>query len=180
MDLRRNLVLNGILEADEMWVRCDRPEYPRGYGSHEIMAAGVRERDGSAFIDDLLGRSDQDALHGFIKSRAGDDIKAIYTDGHKGYIGINYVLGAPHETVNHSQGEYVRGEVHENGMESIWACVDRNLYGVHHHYWEEYAPLYWGERAWVLNHRRTGDEFSAIIKLLMGPTESMRPEEERV
>ena len=179
MDLRRNLVLNGVLEADETSVRCDRPEALLGHRSINLWAGGVRERDADIFIDGLDDRS-QDSMHRFLRERTGEDVEILYTDGHKGYYGTEYVLKASHEAVNHSQGEYVRDDAHENGMESTWACLKRNQYGVHHHYWEDYAELYWGERAWILNHRRAGDEFTALVKLLMGQKEKMRPKEERV
>ena len=177
-DLLRNLVLGGVLEADETSVRCDKVRGPLGHRSINRWAGGVRERDGDVFIGGLRNRS-QDSLHAFLRERTGEDVESIFTDGHKGYNSIEYVLRAPHETVNHSAGEYVRGEVHENGVESVWACLKRSQHGVHHHYREEYAELYWAERAWVLNHRRAGDEFSALIKLLMEPKEKTKPEADK-
>ncbi len=37
-----------------------------------------------------------------------------------------------HEAVNHGVGEYVRGEVHTNGIESFWAVLKRAHTGVYH------------------------------------------------
>lgn len=37
-----------------------------------------------------------------------------------------------HETVNHSVSEYVRGQVHTNGIESFWAMFKRAYKGVYH------------------------------------------------
>ena len=37
-----------------------------------------------------------------------------------------------HDSVNHGAGDYVRGKVHTNGMESVWAVLKRGYYGVYH------------------------------------------------
>ena len=36
------------------------------------------------------------------------------------------------ETVVHSQGEYVRGDAHTNGIESFWSMIKRAIIGVYH------------------------------------------------
>ena len=53
----------------------------------------------------------------------------IYTDEHKGYAGLKaqeYI----HEAVNHTR-EYVRGEVHTNGIENFWSLLKRTLRGTY-------------------------------------------------
>jgi transposase-like protein len=46
----------------------------------------------------------------------------VYTDSAKCYNFLEEV-GYHHESVNHSQGEYVRGQVHENGTEGVWSLL---------------------------------------------------------
>ncbi len=39
--------------------------------------------------------------------------------------------GYSHEAVNHSAGEYVRGQAHTNGVESFWAMLKRGYQGAY-------------------------------------------------
>jgi hypothetical protein len=54
----------------------------------------------------------------------------IHTDEATVYRNIP---GVAHETINHSAGEYVRGDVTTNGIESVFAVLKRGLVGVYHH-----------------------------------------------
>ena len=52
----------------------------------------------------------------------------VYTDGDTAYN-----TGLPrHKVVNHSVGEYVRGRVHTNGIESFWSMLKRAHMGTFH------------------------------------------------
>ena len=56
---------------------------------------------------------------------------AVYTDQNRGYVGLkrkNY----RHESVNHSAGEYIKGQAHTQGVESFWAMLKRGHAGVYH------------------------------------------------
>ena len=52
----------------------------------------------------------------------------VYTDGGDGYTiwPSDYI----HETVNHVE-EYVRGEVHTQGIENFWSLLKRSLKGTY-------------------------------------------------
>ena len=43
-------------------------------------------------------------------------------------------MAREHEAVMHSAGEYVRDDVHTNGMESFWSLLKRGYIGTFHHY----------------------------------------------
>ena len=72
----------------------------------------------------------------------------IYTDEHKSYSGLDN-----HETVNHGDGEYVRGEVHINGMESVWALIRRGYNGTYHRIEDKHLHRYINEFTGRLNMR---------------------------
>jgi len=69
----------------------------------------------------------------------------------------------PHETVDHAQGEYVRGEVHTNNLESFWSLLKRGVMGTFHNVSKEYLPLYLAEFQFRHNNRKNPDIFKAIL-----------------
>ncbi len=64
-------------------------------------------------------------------------------------------LGRPHEAAKHSTGEYVRGEVHTNNIESFWALLKRGVVGNYNHVSKKYLPFYLNEFSFRFNNRRT-------------------------
>ncbi len=63
----------------------------------------------------------------FIERHAATGTK-IYTDDNAACRNL-----LNHEAVDYSTGEYVRGWVHINGMESFWALLRRGYDGAFHH-----------------------------------------------
>ena len=53
---------------------------------------------------------------------------AVYTDEALAYEG----LPMTHDSVKHSVKEYVRGQVHTNGIESFWSMLKRGYIGTFH------------------------------------------------
>ena len=45
---------------------------------------------------------------------------ALYSDGARAYVQIAAKIGCKHAHVDHSSGEYVRGEVHTNTIDGWW------------------------------------------------------------
>ena len=75
----------------------------------------------------------------------------VFTDSAKSYRVLS-TLGFEHESVNHSQGEWVRGEVHENRAEMIWSLLKFYLWtfrGVS----KGLLPGYVGFFQFLFNHR---------------------------
>ena len=63
-------------------------------------------------------------------------------------------LGYRHETVDHSAKEYVRGDVHVNGLEAFWARLKLSIRGTHVHVSAKHLPKYLGEFEYRFNMRR--------------------------
>jgi transposase-like protein len=74
-----------------------------------------------------------------------------------------------HETVKHSAGEYVRGDVHTNTIEGVFSIFKRGMKGIYQHCAEKHLHRYLAEYDFRYNHRvKLGfndvDRAIAIIK----------------
>jgi hypothetical protein len=61
-----------------------------------------------------------------------------------------------HEVVDHSQ-EYVRGQVHTNGLENFWSLLKRNLKGTYVCVEPFHLERYIDEQVFRYNNRATKD-----------------------
>jgi len=86
----------------------------------------------------------------------------LMTDGHHAYRLIRHEM--PHSIINH-EIEYVRGDIHTQGIENYWSIVKRSIYGIHHHVSENFLPSYLSERDFVFNSRKIADaeRFAALM-----------------
>ena len=66
-------------------------------------------------VEDVSGKK----LQGFVIQHTDEGAKVYIDDAHA-YKGL-----PNQESVNHSVGEYVRGQAHTNGIESFWALLKR-------------------------------------------------------
>jgi transposase-like protein len=60
---------------------------------------------------------------------------------------------AKHESVNHSAGEYVRGDVHTNTLEGYFSLFKRGLVGTYQHMSEQHLGRYLAEFDFRMNNR---------------------------
>jgi len=72
------------------------------------------------------------------------------TDEHSAYVGLDGIF-YKHETVSHVGGEYARGPVSTNGIESVWALLKRGIYGVYHQVSAKHLDRYVDEVSFRLN-----------------------------
>ena len=72
--------------------------------------------------------------------------------------------------VNHSQGEYVQGEVHVNGLESFWALVKRGYYGTYHQWHRRHIYRYINEFSGRHNIRPLDTEMrmTVMVQMMVG------------
>ena len=66
------------------------------------------------------------------------------------------IPGVVRESVNHSMGEYVRGGVTTNWIESVWALFKRMLMGTYHQVSRKHLSRYVAELVWRRNNRELG------------------------
>jgi len=79
----------------------------------------------------------------------------VYTDGWRGYDNMDAARYI-HETVNHAT-EYVRGNVHTQGIENFWSLLKRGLKGTYVAVEPFHLDRYLDEQCFRFNHRATPD-----------------------
>jgi transposase-like protein len=77
---------------------------------------------------------------------------ALMTDGEGQYriLGTDF---ARHEAVNHSIGEYVRGDAHTNTIEGYFSILKRGITGTYHHVSQQHLKRYLAEFDFRYNER---------------------------
>jgi transposase-like protein len=130
-----------------------------GYG--KVGVIGAIERKGNV-VCKIIGDTDAATLSGFVRKVVdGEKVDLVATDEKQEY---NYVdRSLRHEAVHHSAGEYVRGEVHTNNIESFWSLVKRGVVGTYHNVSKKYLPLYLNEFSWRFNNRKNPDIFRCAV-----------------
>jgi hypothetical protein len=104
-----------------------------------------------------------------------DNVDAItselHTDQWKGYIGIGTEM-LNHETVNHKEGEYVRGKVTTNRAEGYFSQLKRSIDGTHHHVSDVHLSRYLAE--FDMRYSTRGMNDSERMRTVMGRTGGRR------
>ncbi len=159
-------LLKGIIETDETFVGGKVEGMGRGYTDNKVVVVGAVQRDGAIRLQVVKGR-DRETLQGFIRENVAGDTEAIYTDEWEAYVGVAD-HDTKHETVNHSEKEYVRGEVHVNSVENIWSLLKRSIIGSYHQVSAKHLDAYLDELEFRFNNRENPYMFrDALCKLLV-------------
>lgn len=146
-----NSLLSGIVEVDETFVGGKRRGVGSGNRDGKKMVLGAIERGGKLRLK-VDQRPDRATLHAFIKANVSDEAEAIMTDEWPAYRGCGDE-DTRHETVNHRQKEWVRGECHTNTVENAWSLFKRSIVGAYHQISEKHIERYLDEFEFRFNNR---------------------------
>jgi transposase-like protein len=138
------------VEVDETyWGQLKGAQKKRAY-HHKMKLVSLVERDGqksTVHVAKVTAKTLKPILDAQISKKARlmtDDLK-VYTK-----LGREF---SEHGVVNHSAGEYARGDVTTNTAESSFAILKRGLYGTFHHVGEQHLQRYAHEFDFRWNHR---------------------------
>jgi hypothetical protein len=115
---------------------------------------GMLDRESRQVRTKVIPHVKRDVLQTEILNQVQKGSK-VFTDGAVGYQGLAY-RDYVHATVNHIY-EYVRGEVHTNGIENFWSLFRRSLTGTYVAVEPFHLAKYADEQAFRFNNRATKD-----------------------
>jgi transposase-like protein len=171
---KRGNKLSGQIEADETFIGGKarnmhanvRTRKVTGTGGKDKTAVmGILERGGKV-VTKVIPNTRKKALQSEIRDHvlAGS---AIFTDALKSYEGLDEFQ---HEVVDHAV-EYVKGEVHTNGLENFWSLLKRSLKGTYVSVEPFHLFRYLDEQAFRYNNRREmndWDRFDLAVSGIVG------------
>jgi transposase-like protein len=170
---------SGHVEADETFVggkarnmhKDVRARKITGTGGKDkTMVLGILERGGKVrtkVIDSRKKKALQSEVRQHVEAGS-----ALYTDALKSYEGLDEFQ---HQVVDHAV-EYVRGQVHTNGLENFWSLVKRQINGTYISVEPFHLFRYLDEQAWRYNHRKDGEgelindgqRFDIAVRMIVG------------
>lgn len=164
-------LLTGVVEVDETYIggknrfrhgggrgmqaRTGKRSIPR---DDKVPVIGAIARKGNV-VCQVIERANAKTLGGFVTETVSPKVELVATDQHTGY---QYSFDRPHASVNHHKGEYVRGVVHTQNLDSFWSLLKRGVVGTFHQVSKDYLPLYLAEFSFRHNHRENPDIFGAV------------------
>ena len=150
----------GPVEADETYIggkarnmHAHRRKHMKGGRStdHKTAVVGVKDRGTGRVsarpVIDVSAASLTEVVSEAVAAPA-----VVFTDEWRGYRPLT-AMGYDHARVAHGAREYVRGEVHTNGIENYWSHLKRTYVGTYHYWSAEHLHRYVDEHSFRYNRR---------------------------
>lgn len=129
-------LMEGPVEADETYVggkrknmhKAQRARFKGRGTAGKVAVLGVRDRKTNRVAAKVAKNTDAETVGQFLRENVKPGAE-LFTDEARVYRAMREF---DHSSVNHSVGEYVQGQVHTNGVESLWSMLKRGYVGVYH------------------------------------------------
>jgi transposase-like protein len=126
----------------------------RGRSTQKVPVMGMIDREARRVRATVIPTVERKVLQEMILENVSSG-STVYTDGLREYMSLG-AMGFVHDTVDHVR-EYVRGEIHTNGIENFWSCLKRGLRGTYIAVEPFHLDRYVGEQVFRYNNRATKD-----------------------
>lgn len=172
---------NGPIEVDETFIGGNQKNmhkerklrYQKHGGSHgKAIVMGMLDRENRQVRAKVIPNVKRETLQNEILNHI-ERKSTVYTDGAVSYDELK-MRDFVHETVNHVD-EYVRGQVHTQGIENFWALLKRGLKGTYVAVEPFHLERYVDEQMFRYNNRATknnpltdADRFAFALSQIAG------------
>jgi transposase-like protein len=156
--------LGGSVEVDETYIGGRHKGYD--WRAHKAVVLGALQRDGRIIIRSGGKKTTNEDLRQFVRETVANGAARIITDEHPAYrhIGDEDTI---HESVNHRDKEYVRGDVHTNGIEGAFGLFKRSIVGSFHQISHKHLDRYLDEFEFKYNNRKNAFLFRETLTRLI-------------
>jgi transposase-like protein len=166
-------LLSGQVEADETYIGGKARNMHQDVRAKKITGTGGKDKTAVLGILERGGKGNSRVRVKVIENPKKKTLQkqvrqhvlagsAIFTDSLKSYEGLNEFQ---HEVVDHAV-EYVRGEVHTNGLENFWSLLKRGLSGTYVSVEPFHLFRYLDEQAFRFNNRTGMDDGGRFLLAL--------------
>jgi transposase-like protein len=181
-DPRADLLVGTII-ADEAYIggrtrpirgslRADGAENRERHVPKKTAVVSVLHRESGEVRSRVVPSVTAQTLSETIRGEVQPVGSSLYTDEHQGYRTIGTKFSRDHQTVMHSVGEYVRGDVTTNPVENFFGQLKRSIDGTFHHVSPEHLDRYLAEFDYRYSTRKLSD--TRRMERLMGQTAGRR------
>jgi len=145
-------------------VRLERVREYQNRFTHKTAVIGMLDRESRQIRAKVVPNVKRETLQKEILSTIEPGSR-VYTDQAVAYNQLQQTY--IHETVNHAV-EYVRGNVHTNGLESFWSLTKRNLAGTYVCVEPFHLDRYLAEQVFRFNHRKEWNDLGRFHLAMSG------------
>lgn len=158
--------LGGTVEVDETYIGGRRRGLRAHVMANKAMVLGAIARGGEVRLKVERRGATKRTLTGFVQETTAKGKKTIYTDDASAYKALRSDKDTTHDSVNHSQEEWVRGQVHTNTIEGVFSLFKRSIVGAYHQVSAKHLSAYLDEFEFRFNRRNSAKLFEDTVRHL--------------